>query len=151
MEAWNRKRNGFHLTRAREHLENNDTHRALRHLNKCRFGGSDDAGDAREEQEAEEIAKAHELKDGLKKQHKAETDAELAGKLVDANARMYYDPDRDAWNTFHRYFEFSPPEVHMQDGRFVLRVKTTLVKRYNGEETRIGVSPIDLDICAKRS
>ncbi len=169
MEAWNRKRNRFHLTRAREHLENNDTHRALRHLNKCRFGGSDDAGDAREgddagdareEQEAEEMAKALELKDKLKEQHKAETYAELARKVVDANARMYYDPDRRAWyhdpdrgalNASHRYFEFSPPQVHIKDGRFVLRVKTTLVKRYNGEETRIGVSPIDFDISAKGS
>jgi hypothetical protein len=39
-----RSRDHFHLTRAKAHLMNRDVDRAMRHLDKCGFGGDEGAG-----------------------------------------------------------------------------------------------------------
>ena len=154
MEALNRKKNRFHLTRARAHLENSDTHRALRHLNKCNFGTDSDLLEEHdavlEEQGAANIAEAQQLREGLHNHYKSQNDTELFKKIQADNGRIYHDHLHDKWLTqepddLHTWFELSPFEVAEPDGRKARLLSVTLVKKHGKMPRYISVPPIRLN------
>jgi hypothetical protein len=124
------------------------THRALRHLNKCRFGNHLD--DFLEEQEAERISEAYRLREKLQNHYDTQNDTELFKKLQADNGRIYYAYLQGRWlkqkpDDLHTWFELSPHVVTEQDGQKTMHVAITLVKKHGEDVTYIGVSPLRLN------
>jgi hypothetical protein len=96
MDKFGRDRSQFHLMRAQAHLANDDASRALRHLHKCKFGGSRpfpqasptapryDGDHERAVYREEEIKKAggEEAETAARKQRRADLESRLGGTIA---------------------------------------------------------------------